>query len=151
MVPFFPCRSRGSQITGQGKKIILDPPFLHPCKIVTHNHASSIHFISKAASGSILLQQCNYHLNPLSFDFLARDCRQGQLQMHPHDLHNSDVPFSLTHKIVYIKTLLFTFTQSNLYYIVMRARQPTRHIRLEQHFFGCQDLHVSATQTFSFA
>ena len=60
-----------------GEKIILDPPFLRPCKIVTHKHASSVYFLWKAARRIILLQQCNYHLNPFSFDFLARDCRQG--------------------------------------------------------------------------
>ena len=134
MKTFFLHRSRDSQITQEREKIILYPSFcVHArlCPIITlPRFISSQRLLVVVFTPTVQLPP-----DPLSFDFLARDCRQGQIQMHPHDQQNSDVPFYF-HRVLFIsKHYFFTFTQFNLYYRVTRVRQPIRHIRLDQQFF----------------
>ena len=85
MKTFFLHRSRDSQITQEREKIILYPSFcVHArlCPIITlPRFISSQRLLVVVFTPIVQLPP-----DPLSFDFLARDCRQGQLQMHPHEL-----------------------------------------------------------------
>ena len=76
MEPFLLRDSRGSRIIQKRGKNNFIPFILRACKIVSHKHASSVHPLSKAAGRSIT-PTVQLPPDPLSFDFLARDCRQG--------------------------------------------------------------------------
>jgi len=84
------------------------PFILRAWKIVCHNHASSIHFLSKAARRSIYSNSATPTWPP--FFWFSGPWLQARLDTNaptrPTKLRRT---FLLSQSIVYIKTLLFTF------------------------------------------
>ena len=104
----------------KGKTIILQPSFwVHArlCPIITLPRFIS----SQRLLVVVFTPIVQLPLDPLSFDFLARDCRQGQIQMHPHDQQNSDVPFYF-HRVSFISKL-YLLLSYNLIYTTELRRQ----------------------------
>jgi len=69
------------------------PFILRAWKIVCHNHAFSIYFLSKATRRSIYSNSATPTWTPFLSIFWPVIAGKVSYRCTPHDLHNSDVPF----------------------------------------------------------